>query len=121
LRWQTLYGGDAFYFSWEVCATSDGGCIVAASKYDYTVLVYDYDVVLLKYDNTGLLTCVPETGENLISMSVYPNPGNDIIKIENNFDDAVFHLFDETGKIASSSALENGLNLINVGKLNSGI
>jgi hypothetical protein len=121
LRWQTLYGGDAFYFSWEVYATSDGGCIVAASKYDYTLPEYDYDVVLLKYDNTGLLTGVTETGENPISMSVYPNPGNDIIKIENSFDDAVFQLFDESGRIMINTSLDKGIIQINASGINSGI
>jgi len=121
LRWQTLYGGDAFYFSWEVYATSDGGCIVAASKYDYTQPEYDYDVVLLKYDNTGLLTGVPENGNQMVKMSVYPNPGNDMIKIDNDFENAVFQLFDESGKIVSTTVLENGLNLINTGNFDSGI
>jgi hypothetical protein len=121
LRWQTLYGGDAFYFSWEVYATSDGGCIVAASRYDYTQPEYDYDVVLLKYDNSGLLTDISENGDQFVSMSVYPNPGTDIIKIENDFEDAVFQLFDESGKMILSSNLDKGLNQIIVGRINSGM
>ncbi len=121
LRWQTIYGGDAFYHSWEVYATSDGGCIVAASKYDYTLPEYDYDVVLLKYDNTGLLTSVPETGEIPLSLSVYPNPGVDMIKIDNTYENAVFQLFDETGRSILNTTLDLGLNQINVHGINTGI
>lgn len=121
LRWQTLYGGDAFYHSWEVYATSDGGCIVAASKYDYTLPDYDYDVVLLKFNNTGLLTSIPETEEIPLSMSVYPNPGVDMIKINNDFEDAVFQLFDESGRMMKTSTLDIGLNQLNVNEINPGI
>jgi len=121
LRWQTLYGGDAFYFSWEVYATSDGGCIVAASRYDFTQPEYDYDVVFLKYSNEGILTGVPEAGSQTVTMPVYPNPGNDMIKVENHFEGAVFQLFDETGRIVSNSSLDYGLNLINTSNFKSGI
>jgi hypothetical protein len=123
LRWQTLYGGDAFYHSWEIYATSDGGCIVSASKFDYSAVpvVYDYDVVLLKYDCNGLLTSVGESEELSNSLLLYPNPGYDQIKIENNFDNGFFQMFDQAGRVILSTSLKKGSNIINVADINSGI
>ena len=115
LRWQTLYGGDAFYFSWEVYATSDGGCIVSASKYDYTLPEYDYDVVLLKYNNEGLLTSLHENEEARNSLLIYPNPGKDKIKVNSDFRDAHFQLFDLAGRCLLTNNLDPGLNIIDVG------
>jgi hypothetical protein len=121
LRWRTLYGGDAFYYSWEIYATSDGGCIVSASKFDYSVpVVYDYDVVLLKYDSNGLLTSVDENEESN-SLLLYPNPGNDQIKIDNNFDNGLLQLFDQAGKVILTMYLDRGSNNINVSDIPAGI
>jgi hypothetical protein len=121
LRWQTLYGGDAFYHSWEVYATSDGGCLVSASKFDYTTGILDNDAVLLKYDRNGLLTGINEDGELPESLVIYPNPGNDVIKIENNFKYGLFQLFDQSGRCVSKSSLKSGLNMIHVNEMNPGI
>ena len=55
------------------------------------------------------------------SMLIYPNPGNDMIKIESSFADGLFQLFEESGKCVYSTNLVDGLNNINVRGINSGI
>jgi hypothetical protein len=121
LHWQSIYGGDAFYHSWEVYATSDGGCLVSAHKFDFNTGIFDYDVVLLKYDANGLITHIEESETSPQSMLIYPNPGKDQIIVDNNFDDGLFRLFDQSGRCVLEFTLTHGSNRINVSGIQVGI
>lgn len=119
--WQGIYGGDAFYHSWEILATSDGGCLVSASKFDYTSPDLDYDIVLLKYDRNGLLTQLDDFNLVPSQIVIYPNPGSDRIAIINNSEGYLFELIDISGKCLLSKTIDKNLNHLDVQGIKPGI
>jgi len=82
LKKELFYGGSSGYYVYYVKATSDGGCIIVSSKYDYLAHTYERDAIILKTDSLGNLSASikePEfTAHNLL---LYPNPGTDILHI----------------------------------------
>ena len=82
LKWQQFYGGDAAYFLWGLKATQDGGCLMAATRYDADIQNFELDVFILKVDSAGLLTSTnnyPSIPVN--QLAVYPNPARDFVRI----------------------------------------
>jgi hypothetical protein len=75
--WERFYGGDANYQVESIRATSDGGCVVLATRYDYLTQNEERDAVILKLDSQGNLpVSVPEIPNgNLSELIIYPNPG----------------------------------------------
>ena len=59
---------------------------------------------------------------NLEKTTIYPNPVNDILKIENNSSIEKIEIYDYSGKIiVTNFSVDNNLILLNVSSLNSGI
>ncbi|MCX6280746.1 MAG: T9SS type A sorting domain-containing protein [Bacteroidetes bacterium] len=122
LSWQKYYGGDMYYMVWSVIATTDGGCIIGASSNDYAVQGEERDIYILKVDSNGLITGInnhpPDQTNQVV---IYPNPGNDLLYVETQLKNAVFHLFDLTGREILNSGLSPGRNSIQVRDINSGL
>jgi hypothetical protein len=51
IKHEIFYGGDMGYYVWSVNATSDGGCIIAASRYDHETQEDERDALILKLDS----------------------------------------------------------------------
>jgi len=122
LAWQKYFGGDQYYIVRSLTATSDGGCIISATSYDYKRQNQEQDLYVIKIDSNGLVS-----GENnlppvrLLDAIVYPNPGNDIIYVETQLRKPVFRLYDLTGREVCSIDLVQGRNSISVQNLISGL
>jgi hypothetical protein len=122
IKWQKEYGGDTYYMVWSVSATTDGGCIVGASTNDYALQGEQRDIYILKVDSNGLVT-----GQNDLppiksyDAIVYPNPGSDKICVETQLRNAVFTLYDLTGRELLQSDLVPGRSSIPVQNLPSGM
>ncbi len=122
-RTEYFYGGDAYYVTYSMICTSDGGCLVAASRYDYHVQQErDNDIFILKLKREDLITEIPYTiSINKEPVMVYPNPGNEKFIINVEIDNAVICLQDTWGKLIFKGRLKSGSTIINVSKLLSGI
>lgn len=71
-------------------------------------------VFLIKYSSLSELLGVSEESNEWNSLNLYPNPANDILKIESNtlFDNAEVKFYDVTGKVMISKVFnENGFSV----------
>jgi len=103
IRWERFYGGDAYYMMDKVVATHDGGCLVAGTRYDYlNTTEQETDIIILKLNSEGLILGNPENpGIKMHEAIVYPNPGNEEIKVRIavQHKQSLIELFDLNGRL----------------------
>lgn len=103
IRWERFYGGDAYYMMGKLVATNDGGCLVAGTRYDYRhTTEQENDIIILKLNSEGLILGTPENpGVKMHEAIVYPNPGNEEIKVRIavQHKQSLFELFDLNGRL----------------------
>ena len=103
IRWERFYGGDAYYKMGKVVATHDGGCLVAGTRYDYlNTTEQETDIIILKLNSEGLILGNPENpGIKMHEAIVYPNPGNEEIKVRIavQHKQSLIELFDLNGRL----------------------
>lgn len=124
LYWTKYYGGDAYYVLQSVTATSDGGAIVAGTRFDYLNHPENQlDVYVLKIDSTGLYTNVDkEEPVPVYDAIVYPNPGSDYLIVQSGpqVSGAVFRMYDMLGRQVMEERLTSTLLRFNAGSLAAG-
>jgi|GEM_PF-3311224 hypothetical protein len=99
--WIKYFGDGANWMLYFIMATSDGGCLLAGSYYDWNTQYNERDLVVVKVDSAGIITSVPDNGLTIAHDAiVYPNPGREMLTIESGpqIAGAVFVLFDMAGK-----------------------
>ena len=116
-EWSYLAGGDAYYTTRSISTSFDGGCIIAATRYDEALQNQENDVYLIAMGPDGLDTSIddPENDDNVV---LYPNPGNDMITIDSKEHHFSFNLFKNTGQVVLTKENQK---TINTSTLNSGI
>jgi len=123
--WEKFYGGDAYYIVQTVQSTSDGGCIIISSRYDYEKPEYQDDIHILKVDFYGGIIASVENKPvvNVSELIVYPNPGNSDLKIRTAMQrvDGEFYLFDISGKQVLQRQITDIKTIINTIDLKDGI
>jgi hypothetical protein len=121
LKWKRYYGGDAFYFLWALKATQDGGCIMVSSRYDHNVQYQECDIHVLKVDENGLITSVPEDEHIKISeVILYPNPGKNTIHISTALQGLLLTFYDINGRIVLQKSITQDETTLNAGDLSPG-
>jgi hypothetical protein len=55
LEWQRFYGADVYYGLWDILATSDGGCLLGGTQYEWWNNDYHQEIVSIKTDSLGLI------------------------------------------------------------------
>lgn len=116
------YGGDAYYKTMNILATNDGGCLVAALRYDYLTQLHEHDVLILKLKKEDIITSLNEVQiQSNAKIVVYPNPGQDLINVRVSNSGLIFSLYDNTGKLIFHIRLIEGLTSINTSYLLPGI
>ncbi len=104
LVWSKQYGGDAEYRLANMIATQDGGLFMVVSRRDMPVGSRSpWDLLFIKTDANGNFTSVIENHQTISDLTIYPNPGNGIIRLsgsafENNHRKTV-RVFDMNGKM----------------------
>lgn len=102
LDWQKYIGGDMYYTTWAILATSDRGCLMAGCTYDYLTQNLERDVFVVKLDSSGIVTNANGNSDNIKiwNVVVYPNPGSDYLIVDSSpqISGATFILFDMNGK-----------------------
>ncbi|MBU2554383.1 MAG: T9SS type A sorting domain-containing protein [Bacteroidetes bacterium] len=101
-------GGDAYYHFNTITATSDGGALITTLRYDYLTQYHEHDAYIIKLDSMDLTVGITERKEKkLVDAIVYPNPTCDLINIRTAIKNAVFELYDLSGKKLISKPLTN--------------
>ncbi|MDZ7741571.1 MAG: T9SS type A sorting domain-containing protein [Bacteroidota bacterium] len=123
LQWQRLYGGDAYYIPYAVCATYDSGLLIASSRYDWNIQDMERDVHILKVNKEGLIVGTDEKSTFQTTEAIlYPNPGNELINIwiSGQYKNTRFQLFDMKGKIIIEEIISGPKGCIHVEQLKPG-
>ena len=125
IRWEHFYGGDACYNLVKIVATSDGGCIMAGTRFDYVnhPNLLKRDIYILKVNSEGLLTTTGGKPLPLVHNAiVYPNPGNGQLRVRVavQYKQSLFRLFDINGKEVLQQRIEGKTALFNTAFLPKG-
>lgn len=86
--------------------------------FDYNEAIITNTASLRIADNTE---SIDENINTYNTLSVYPNPSSDLIKIINSLDKATYSIYSISGAIIQSGEVENGENTLNVSGLSPGI
>ncbi len=122
-RVEAFYGGDAYYISYCILSTSDGGCLISASRYNYLNQNQENDIYFLKLKRDDLITSNDDNvsfSENQ-SLLIYPNPGKDKIIIKSQSENASFCLYNINGEKVFCRNIKSVLTKINCSGLSSGL
>ncbi len=114
ISWIKYYSKNNDYLNlFKVIATKDGGVLILGTRYNSLLNgPYESDIYILKLDSLGnFVTGIndpPIGGLQVHDVIVYPNPAQDVIKIQSSlqFYAAEFVLYDATGR----KALEKKIN-----------
>jgi len=99
-------GGDAYYHFNTITATSDGGALITTLRYDYLTQYHEHDAYIIKLDSMDLTVGVPERKDKkLVDAIVYPNPSSEVVNVRTAIKNAVFELYDLSGKKLLSQPL----------------
>ena len=104
VRWEHFYYGDAYYFMSKLIATSDGGCIMAGTRFDYKThpWVHERDIYILKVNAEGLITSTNGKSAPIVHDAiVYPNPGSNVLRVRvaAQHPESLFKLYNMSGKL----------------------
>ena len=122
VRGKKFYGDDADYTLHGVLATSDGGCIMYASRYDYLTQYEEKDIYLLKVMEDSI--AVSTSSKPVIKpkeVRVYPNPGINTLRIATALKNIQFEMYNMNGEKILSREIENNNTSFDVSKILSGI
>ncbi len=96
-RYRRYYGGDGYYLTMYIKATSDGGCFLAARKFNHSTQVYD--ALFMKLDNMGELVYIVGPEAPLYQFRIYPNPATTWLQIETSRPAYTFTIRDLHGRV----------------------
>jgi hypothetical protein len=120
LIWEKYIGGDRYYSTSTVSATSDGGVIVSGYGYDNDFPETRGFAWICKFDADGIVG----TGEYKVHVKaalIYPNPASGYIDIQCNHHNGVVRVFDISGRLLLTEHSKPGIHRIYLNGLNSGI
>lgn len=119
VEWQRTYGGDANYSLYTVLATSDGGFIMSAGRYDHNIQDEELDVFILKVDSDGLITGLSEATLDNEQAVVFPNPASDCINFKTSLDINNIEIYSLLGQFVMN--VKEVHNSINISFLDNGV
>lgn len=102
-HWYKYIGNPhCYHVPYKLLATSDGGCLITASIYDYVNNAnLEHDVYVIKLDNNGFITHVSNLTNNVKDhVSVYPVPAQEELFLSYNGNEPYsLILWDMAGKV----------------------
>ena len=113
-----------YYFVFNILATSDGGCLITATRNNYETQGEKVDLYLLKVDSLGNYTPMVDIQEpENQTFTVYPNPGSNYFTIESQDVNSNCELlmYSTTGQIVVRKPLQNSHENIETSTLPTGI
>ncbi len=121
IRFLRYYGGDAYYRVEYTLLTSDGGFMIAASRYDYREPECIYDAFFLKLNAEGQIvgTSKPDVCPESI-FNLYPNPASEAFTLLLAPPKAEMQLYSLQGQTVLTQTLTRGENRITCQSLKPG-
>jgi hypothetical protein len=119
--WEYWYGGDAYYHLYSILATNDEGCLMVGTRYDDTIQYLERDIYIIKVNSEGLLVWTQEIPINKPLLTVYPNPGTDLINIKISKGEFEFELININGQVLIKQQINSSLNTVNTESIQSGM
>jgi type IX secretion system substrate protein len=108
--WNKEYGGDGYYYLYDILATSDGGCLLAATFYDENNSANYRDAFFLKIDKNGIIDNVSEVIKNEYHFTLFPNPTTGSFTVQAKQQGTVTVL-DIAGRTIATGKLNEEINL----------
>lgn len=115
------FGGDAFYSIFSVAASDDGGVWVTGDKYDHLIQDMERDAFIFKYDSALFVGKSEIQSGDKNKVIIYPNPGNEIIRLHCNQNNLRFRIFDQKGRLVFNSMIRSAETTIDCSQLKPGI
>ena len=120
--WEKWFGGDAYYFMYNILATRDGGCIMVGTRYDDQTQNQERDIYIVKVNGDGLIVWEREISINDRFSVVYPNPGHQLnIRLAAQHPKAFLSLFDQYGRLAVQQQLHQSESTVETRHLPAGV
>lgn len=115
------FGGDMYYNTFNVLATSDGGCLLSAVYDDYEgPQQFDVFIIKLKRDEIITFDELISDGSETLEYNLFPNPGRDKMRIHSNSKGMQLQLFNLNGQQVIQLNLQRGVNTIDCSDLPGG-
>ncbi len=110
IRWEHFYYGDAYYLMSKLVATSDGGCIMAGTRFDYKAhpWVHRKEIYILKVNAEGLITSTNGKPASIVHDAiVYPNPGSNLLRVRvaAQHTESMFKLYNMNGELVLQQSI----------------
>jgi hypothetical protein len=119
LIWEKYIGGDRYYSTSTISATTDGGAIVSGYGYDKDFPETRGFAWICKFDADGIVG----TSEHVLPVKaalVYPNPASDYLDIQSNHQHGIVRIYDISGCMLHEEISNPGIHRINLMGLKSG-
>lgn len=121
VEYEKYIGGDDYYWLYSVTAAADGGVLLAGTRQEVGLTLFQRDALFIKLDSSGCLTRSPENIDlNITEAIVYPNPGSSSIHIRTALHGCLFKLYDARGLLILSKKLQERISTIHTDHLNPG-
>lgn len=117
-RYQRIYGGDGYYWTLNVLATRDGGCLISSLLHDHEL--NKDDLFIMKLNPEGLITGTKTLIAPLHYAIVWPNPARNLLIVEYTNQKGILSIFDVNGKVVHQEMIQEGRNDIDISGLNAG-
>jgi hypothetical protein len=96
--WATNIGNDAYYVLYYVSPTPDGGCVLAASRYDWRKGDEKRNAFIAKIPKPDF-TSIPQIEKPKPLVTVFPNPGDNQFLIQTELARFNMQLYDLQGQL----------------------
>lgn len=119
LIWEKYIGGDRYYSTSTISATSDGGVIVSGYGYDKDFPDTRGFAWICKFDADGIVG----TSEHILPVKaalVYPNPASGYVDILSNHQHGIVRIYDISGRLLYEELSKPGTHRIDLTRLKSG-
>ena len=114
--WATNIGNDAYYALFYISPSPDGGCVLAASRYDWRKGDQKRNALIIKLPKPDI-TSISESEKPKPFASVYPNPGDNLFLVQTELTLFTLQLYDLQGQLLLT---QQNLTEVNTEKLPSG-
>ncbi len=123
IYWNYYFGGNGLYYLTGILATSDGGCLITGTYWDWRYNPnQERDAVIVKVNAEGLLVNTNEGDVSMLTQFlIYPNPGSDKLYLECGLSDGMFEMYDHCGRNVVSKHFSTGYLVLNTSKLANGL
>lgn len=127
VNWQKFYGGFANFDLYHIKATSDGGCILIGSYFDWKKTNHNNrDVYIIKVDKNGNYNSNINININSSELNkaiiVYPNPTHNLLYINTGLiNNLKIEFYSVSGKLVKSNTLKTGINSVKINQFPNGV